>query len=391
MRNIVKKQTGITLIALVVTIIVLIILAGVSINMLVGENGIINMAQRAKEETDQAEEDELRRLTQAEAATHLENTTHTDSSTGKEVIIPAGFAVSQVEGENTIEDGLVIIDKEGNEYVWVSCTEEEYKEADEGWIKSQYEDKTWVDEQSTTIGLTSIRKYGGFYIGRYEAGIPENAIEIYSNSNGAIYNRVDRNNLEIINKYIPVSKRNMPVWNWIDQTNAQILAEKVIDNNTIKSYLIDSYAWNAVCRKIEKRYGDKKDITNSSNWGNYFNNTTTQYEKIDTLYAIHQYINGWQYATEYKRGMITGAPKGEGSNQLELASGASNDFKALNIYDLAGNMWEWTTESSGNYRVLRGGGFPVNGDENPVVAQGGNGTIGSRNFAFGFRVVLYLK
>ena len=44
MRNIVKKQNGITLIALVVTIIVLIILAGVSIAMLIGENGVISQA-----------------------------------------------------------------------------------------------------------------------------------------------------------------------------------------------------------------------------------------------------------------------------------------------------------------------------------------------------------
>lgn len=53
-----KKQTGITLIALIITIIVLIILAGVSINMLVGENGIINMAQKAKNETEQAQKEE---------------------------------------------------------------------------------------------------------------------------------------------------------------------------------------------------------------------------------------------------------------------------------------------------------------------------------------------
>ena len=54
MRDIVKKQTGITLIVLVVTIIVLIILAGVSIAMLVGENGIITQAQTAKTQTEQA-------------------------------------------------------------------------------------------------------------------------------------------------------------------------------------------------------------------------------------------------------------------------------------------------------------------------------------------------
>ncbi len=68
MRSIVKKQTGITLIALVVTIIVLIILAGVSIAMLVGENGIITQAQRAKQETEQAQRDEEAGLSSLETA-----------------------------------------------------------------------------------------------------------------------------------------------------------------------------------------------------------------------------------------------------------------------------------------------------------------------------------
>ena len=60
------KQKGITLIALVITIIILIILAGVSINTLVGENGIITQAKRAKEETSQSQEKELRELASLE-------------------------------------------------------------------------------------------------------------------------------------------------------------------------------------------------------------------------------------------------------------------------------------------------------------------------------------
>ena len=68
MRNFVKKQSGITLIALVVTIIVLIILAGVSIAMLVGENGIITQAQRAAQETEQAQKDEEAGLSSLETA-----------------------------------------------------------------------------------------------------------------------------------------------------------------------------------------------------------------------------------------------------------------------------------------------------------------------------------
>ena len=54
-----KRNKGITLIALVVTIIVLLILAGVSINMLTGQNGILNRASEAKEKTGNAQTEEL--------------------------------------------------------------------------------------------------------------------------------------------------------------------------------------------------------------------------------------------------------------------------------------------------------------------------------------------
>ena len=52
------ETTAITLIALIITIIVLLILAGVSLNMVMGENGIINKAQLAKEKTNEAQKDE---------------------------------------------------------------------------------------------------------------------------------------------------------------------------------------------------------------------------------------------------------------------------------------------------------------------------------------------
>ena len=112
------RNKGITLIALVVTIIILLILAAVTIAALSGDNGILRNAAKAKEETEKAEEDELRKLTALEAATNLENQPYIDKN-GDTATIPAGFEVSQIEGENTIKDGLVIIDKNGNEFVWV--------------------------------------------------------------------------------------------------------------------------------------------------------------------------------------------------------------------------------------------------------------------------------
>ena len=75
----VQNNSAITLVALVITVIVLLILAGVTINMLMGENGIINKAQLAKEKTNESQEQEMENLK------NLENeiTTRTGESSTK--------------------------------------------------------------------------------------------------------------------------------------------------------------------------------------------------------------------------------------------------------------------------------------------------------------------
>ena len=172
------------------------------------------------------------------------------------------------------------------------------------------------------------------------------------------------------------------------------------------SYLIDSHAWNYICKNIlelDEKAG--KNIKNPADWGNYYNNKAIKYEDLDVLYAVHEYDNGWtKYAdgtktgegSKYHKGIIPEgtAPKGSGNNKLELSTGASKNFKAYNIYDMAGNMWEWTTEtghtSADNsiHAVLRGGWFNSSGGS--VVLANGNIPQGGCEVAFGFRVVLYL-
>ena len=97
-------KKGITLISLVVTIIVLLILSGVTIATLTGDNGLLNRASEAKENTQIASEDELRNLTILEATTHLEEYEYEDSS-GAKITIPGKCGVSKVEGENIIQNG----------------------------------------------------------------------------------------------------------------------------------------------------------------------------------------------------------------------------------------------------------------------------------------------
>ena len=108
-----KGQTGITLIALVVTIIVLLILAGISISMLMGQNGILNRAAEAKEKTEKAGIEEKRQIARYQASMNSTSSNYMD------VKIPAGFAPTGIKGEDSIEEGLVITDNVGNEYVWI--------------------------------------------------------------------------------------------------------------------------------------------------------------------------------------------------------------------------------------------------------------------------------
>ena len=72
-----KNQKGITLIALVITIIVLLILAGVSIAMLTGENGILNKATTAVDESEKAEAEETLKLAVAEILANKLDPTYT--------------------------------------------------------------------------------------------------------------------------------------------------------------------------------------------------------------------------------------------------------------------------------------------------------------------------
>ncbi len=235
-----SNQRGITLIALVITIVILIILATVSIKVVLGEGGLIDRAQEGKSLTDQAQTDEQEELTGAEeyingilveiedqnppgekseVAEAIENgTKYTDTTPIKDdlentVYIPGGFHLAKDSGTK-VEEGIVIEDDSGNQFVWIptgeyNVTEEVEKitEPDEqdGKLTNELSRRTFTESGSTIVsgdsviesyyygegdsrsctivdGVNSIDAFlsrakpvseggkGGFYIGRYEAG-----------------------------------------------------------------------------------------------------------------------------------------------------------------------------------------------------------------------------
>ena len=369
-----NKERGITLIALAVSIIVLIILAGVSIAMLVGENGIITQAQRAAQETEEAQVEEQRQLAMLEASVHLEEYEYTDSN-GEKVNIPAQCAISKVEGENTLENGLVIIDVNGNEWVWIEVpkTEEVYKTTglnvtsftDDEYIKiyedlenytSIYRDSdnkgalTGEDEWYEGCGLESdeydelkkkmlksIYKEGGFYIGRYEVGIGEENI---------VRNNKDTTTEHPINE-TPVIQKNKVVYNWITISQAQELSQRLssalnLEDRTIS--LMFGIQRDLVLKYIEEQEQYTKDGTNtlidqeliksdSVKWGNY-SNATFDITNTNAKYSENDGLNYTILSGSYSKPI----------SHILLTTGATERNSVMNIYDLAGNVSEWTLE-----------------------------------------------
>ena len=124
------KERGITLIALVVTIIVLLILTGVTLNMALSDNGLFKRAQEAADKYKKAQEDEedileelenqLDNLTSilmadAKEKGKFENTTVVEDKYGNKIVIPGKFKIAENSGD-TVQEGIVIEDSDENQW-----------------------------------------------------------------------------------------------------------------------------------------------------------------------------------------------------------------------------------------------------------------------------------
>ena len=497
-------QKGITLIALVITIIILLILAAVTIAALSGDNGILSNAAKAKQETEKAEileqirldiygemadnggadptEDDIVRIADkygdiegtnfddmvlktdkgnyeielsdiwtsgsstvdpdepdpsttlqpGETATAEKNEYYDAESDKPDVpaIIPVGFTVSNVPGETTINGGLVIyyipegtntsgdfwtaqdsegvynVQKEYDQYIWIpvdgiigedgdlndvnaeniadrkillgryvfksdgtvdttegttpttigeTLTDEDGDEFTEDTPESHnpsYGNAIATGEEGEEKGINvfiqSVRENGGYYIARYEAGVTGydvNNIQT-SNSNSETswtgYNEESSGSLKL------VSKSGERPWNYVTQNKASELCQNLY--TVVNSDLINSYAWDTAILFIQK-YED-------SDYSRQVGRSTTPSQLANT---------------------------GEG----KLSD--TNDFdKQCNIYDMAGNCWEWTTETySDSYYpcVYRGGSY--NSSIRCTSGRRSSATTFS-NSRYSFRSLLYL-
>ena len=392
------KNNGITLIALVVTIVVLLILAGISIGALTGDNGIINHAKDAKRDTEYAQweeqidvaiidaESKHRNPTMNDVIEELKNkeiindegqvdkktgaiTTNEPSyviegklddyiefgpgmiankneeytdENGDNATIPKGFEI--LPEAPTVEDGLVIQDEEGNQFVWIPVeTPVADKEADgtsnkamaikngdnyrgllydftnsgstvmegcttttrtfrEPDILSSYDNDTSYNKGLFTKDslqeeynnmMKSIEQYHGFYVGRYELG------------------------LDTKNNNAPVVKNA--------STNTDVTTADVSNSNTYRWYGLYSK-----CKEFAPEES-KKSVVSSMIWGSQYdammNWMQGQGEDVTTAKSFSSYVTG-----------------------------ANSEDVIRNVFDINACHREWTLEAySMIYRSVRGG------------------------------------
>ena len=244
------------------------------------------------------------------------------------VPVPKGFTYK----EGTKDTGLVIKDDNGNEFVWVPATKSTYRK------DTSFPGVTPTRDDTLPNGIkdetADVVKYGGFYIGRYEAGIPEGDTSP-SNKIG-----------------IPVSKKDATVWTNINYTNAKASAENMISNEYVQTGLLTGKAWDTVCHWIKS----DDELKDSRTYGNYINSL---------------------------------APANENSGTKRTA-GFNENWKVKNIYDLAGNVWEWTSEAYSSISISRGGSYDYGGSDFPVSCRDRDSASGA-NGVTGFRLRLYIK
>ena len=303
--------------------------------------------------------------------------------------LPTGF--TRIKGTN-LDTGIVITDAIGNEYVWVEVpkTTSVYTNAGisitafttEEYGKIETDLKNYVSNYTTrpdafssydALGISSgnyttlknkmlksIYQHGGFYIGRYETGFELNAQS----------------------EKVPVIKPNVEPYNYLTCAQAHSKADTLAPTG-YKSSLLFGLQWDLVMKYLETKGATPESLkTDSTSWGNYTNNEYS----IVRENAKYMISTEWLSDLPYEKKVDT---------QLYLNTGANTGFSKQNIYDLAGNLSEWTynyaKDASNNFAGGNGGNYLSNGNDTGATASSYGTYNAMQSFKqVGFRVGLFI-
>ena len=244
--------------------------------------------------------------------------------------------------------------------------------------------------------LKSVYENGGFYVGRYEAGI--------DTTTGT--NRTSNTDKNSDGKYtmpstVPVTKADAYPYTYVTRTQAQNLASKV-NAGTKTISLMFGVQWDLVLAFMSKdttkvnQENLKELISDSTTIGNYYNSTfqlsqTGQY----AVYSNYSLSSTWNPSTKSTTNFVDSSrnkiAQSSNRNGILVTTGTSETNKVMNIYDIAGNVDEWTLESPSsdiNQCASRGGSYFDTGSNNPAALRVGSDSVLSIN-RIGFRVSLF--
>ena len=407
-----NSNKGITLVALVITIVILIILATVAINFAFGNNGLINRADDAKEyyanDTAYTEEalsnvesyidgiigenggssegtsdateqvaTEIGTVTKGEI---FSETTKVSDASGDVFYVPGGFAIAE-DSPNEIDDGIVITNEDNTkQFVWIPVDDES--------LANMY-----IVEEATLTGVTTTTRVYSNFRQRSEDGFtittPGDESGIREPDVLSIYD-TDESYYKTILGYESIKEMADAM---VDEYEATYESIKKYDGFYIGRYEITGSVDAPTVQK------DGTVIT-SQNWYNLkkacTNIVSTQYVQSTMIYGNQwDEVMSWLIATGDKtepQVNTNSADWGNYTSGSKQTAGKNEAWQANNIYDLAGNCWEWTQEASSTTgRVSRGGYYDNSGSVNPASDRNVISPNNSYGSSRSSRPALYIK
>ena len=382
-----KRERGITLIALVVTIVVLLILAGVSINALFGNNGIIEKAKEAQNKMDKATENDQKEINELTnwldnqvngttgggttgeddnpsttpkisrlIGTVVDKNTKAEDAYGNKITIPKGFkvlahgtaagsATYTYSGDNipAVQDGIVIENgTDGNQFVWVPVGTIKNKNNTTNTItlgRYEFDSNTGALKSNTPVQVASVENC------TQEVTINTNykELSVFRAGNSATDSTAQNATARNLEEFISTTLANGGYY--IARFEASGTASKVTSkyDQTVLTNITQPNAAKAA----REMYGEIKE----NNKLVYASDLVNSYAWDTAIIFIQTYSGKTDYASHNE----------SKTTKAFTATGKNND-KYCNIWDMSGNAYEWTTEYST---------YAITSDFRPCVYRGG--------------------